>query len=36
VESFSKPRNGKLALTASFTKAGTGTTSTATGFASVR
>jgi hypothetical protein len=36
VESFSKPRNGKLALTASFTKAGTGATSTATGFASVR
>jgi hypothetical protein len=36
VESFSKPRNGKLALTATFTKAGTGAKYAATGFASVR
>jgi hypothetical protein len=36
IESFNRPRSGKLALVAKFTEAGTGNTPTATGFASVR
>jgi hypothetical protein len=36
VESFNRPSSGKLALVAKFTEVGTGSTPTATGYASVR